>query len=63
MVIMKIIFLVHAVLMRGKWGRRRTEKELGWTRKTSRKGIKNLQTGCVYREVSPSTAMERPKKN
>lgn len=40
-------FMAHVVLMMGKGGQRRAEKELDWTRDTIRKGMKELQTGIV----------------
>lgn len=40
-------FMAHVVLIMGKGGQRMAEKELGWTRDTIRKGMKELTTGFV----------------
>jgi hypothetical protein len=39
--------MAQAVLIMGKGGQRRAEKELGWTRDTIRKGMRELKTGFV----------------
>lgn len=40
-------FMAHVVLLMGKGGQRRAERELGWTRDIIRKGMKELKSGIV----------------
>ena len=40
-------FMAHVVLLMGKGGQRRAERELGWTRDTIRKGMKELKSGII----------------
>ena len=40
-------FMASVVLLMGKGGQRRAERELGWTRNTIRKGMKELKSGIV----------------
>nr|WP_320017103.1 hypothetical protein [uncultured Desulfobacter sp.] len=39
--------MAHVVLLMGKGGQRRAERELGWTRDIIRKGMKELKSGIV----------------
>lgn len=40
-------FMAQVVMLMGSGGQRRAERKLGWTRDTIRKGVRELETGCV----------------
>jgi len=48
-------FMAHVVLLLGRGGQSRAERELGWDRKTIGKGIKELKSGirCIDNFVEP----------
>ena len=41
------LFMARAVKAMGKDGQRRAERELGWDRKTIRKGMHELESGII----------------
>jgi hypothetical protein len=41
------LFMARAVKALGKDGQRKAERELGWDRKTIRKGMQELESGIV----------------
>lgn len=43
----KRLFMARVVEMLGKGGQRRAERELGWNRRTIRKGMRELESGIV----------------
>ena len=51
--------MAHVVLLMGKGGQRRAERELGWTRDIIRKGMKELKSGivCIDKRKIPEVNM------
>lgn len=41
------LFMARTVKALGKGGQRKAERELGWDRKTIRKGMRELESGIV----------------
>jgi hypothetical protein len=41
------LFIARAVKALGKGGQRKAERELGWDRKTIRRGMRELESGIV----------------
>jgi len=56
-------FMAQVVKLLGKGGQRRAEKELGWSRKTIRKGRKELESGFACEDAFSARGRKRAEEH
>jgi len=55
--------MAQVVKLLGKGGQRRAEKELGWSRKTIRKGMKELESGFACEDAFSARGRKRAEEH